>query len=207
MLLAGCASVKNTPLSTSEADRMVGKSLVAVAHEKPSFTAGTAGKGMFAAFGAIAMISEGNEIVETNGIQDPAVQVGQEIASSLAARYDLATNQAVEVSATDDVTGMTTRYAGNDLILFTQTRGWQFMYFPTDWDNYRVGLNMLVKLIDADTGSALAAADCVYQPEYADSDQAPTHEYLLSDNAAGLKAELKKAADYCTQKFLSETFV
>lgn len=206
-LLAGCASsVTNTPLRTDQAD-IGGRSLVIVAHERPSFVAGSAGKGMFGAFGALAMISEGDEIVQTNHVQDPAVQVGEEIATSLATRYDVSINDEIEVSGSDDVTGLTTRYAGNDLILFTRTRGWRFMYFPTDWDNYRVGLSMVVMLIDTDTGSTLAAADCAYWPEYDDSDQAPTREYLLSDNAAGLKTELKKGADYCTQKFLTETFV
>lgn len=80
------------------------------------------------------------------------------------------------------------------------------MYFPTDWDNYRVGLNMTMQLIDRSRKSVVAAADCAYQPEYADSDQAPTHDYLLSNQAAGLKAELKKGADYCVKKFLNETF-
>ena len=46
-LLAGCAAgVQHTPLRTDQAD-LSGRSLVVVAHEKPSFVAGSAAKGMF----------------------------------------------------------------------------------------------------------------------------------------------------------------
>jgi hypothetical protein len=161
---------------------------------------------MFAAIGAIAMIQEGNEIIRTNNVQDPSVDVGERVSRSLAARYDLVTDNTFEISETDDVDELAIRHDDNQIILFAQTRGWNFMYFPTDWDNYRVNVNMALSLIDTNTRSVLASGDCIYSPEYDDSDQAPTHDYLLSDNAAGLKAELKKSADYCTQKFLSETF-
>jgi len=45
-------------------------------------------------------------------------------------------------AVTDDVGELSEQYAQGDLILLTRTRGWGFMYFPTDWDNYRVGLNV-----------------------------------------------------------------
>jgi hypothetical protein len=206
MLLTGCAGTAHIPLSTNQADQISGKSLVVVTHEKPSFGAATATKAMFGAFGALAMVSEGNDIVTTNAIEDPSLDIGEEIAQSLATRYDLATDAGPNISATGDVDELARQYADRDLVLFTQTRGWGFMYFPGDWDNYRVNLSMTVRLIDTDRRAVLAAADCVYSPEYADSDQAPTHDQLLSNNAAGLKAELKKGADYCAQKLLRETF-
>jgi hypothetical protein len=206
MLLAGCAGTVDMPLGTSQADQIRGRSLVMVTHEKPSFTAATATKAMFGAFGAMAMISEGDEIVRTNDVQDPSVYITEKIAQALAQRYDLAPSAEADIASTDDVDELSARYAESDLILFTRTRGWGFMYFPTDWDNYRAGLNVAMRLIDRQQRSVLAAADCVYQPEYTDSNQAPSHDYLLSNRAAGLKAELKKGADYCLKKFLSETF-
>jgi hypothetical protein len=63
-----------------------------------------------------------------------------------------------------------------------------------------------VKLYDTKRKSVLAAADCAYGPAYADSNDARTHDELLANNAAGLKAELKKRADLWLQKFLTETF-
>jgi hypothetical protein len=206
MLLAGCAGTAHTPLSTSQADQIAGKSLAVVTHEKPSFSAATPTKAMFGAFGAMAMISEGNAIVTANAIEDPSIDIGDEIAASLTTRYDLSASAGPDISATDEVDELARQYAAADLVLFTQTRGWGFMYFPGDWDNYRVNLNMTVRLIDTERRSVLAAADCIYTPEYDDSDQAPTHDDLMSDNAAGLKAELKKGADYCIEKLLSETF-
>jgi hypothetical protein len=204
-LLMGCASTANIPLSTSQADQMRGKSLVVVTHEKPSFSAATATKAMFGAFGAIAMISEGDQIVEANNIQDPSIYIGEEIAKSLAKRLDLSASATANISDTADLDGLAGQYADSDLIVFTQTRGWGFMYFPADWNNYKIGLNVTMKLIDANTRSVLAAADCVYSPEYADSDDAPSQEELLADDAAGLKAELQKGADYCLRKLLDDT--
>jgi hypothetical protein len=78
--------------------------------------------------------------------------------------------------------------------------------FPGDWDDHRVGLNMTVQLYDPKRKSVLAAADCAYEPEYADSNDAPTHDELLANNAVGLNAQLKKGADLWLQKFLTETF-
>lgn len=71
---------------TSQADQIRGRSLVVVTHEKPSFSAATATKAMFGAFGAIAMISEGDEIVRTNQVQDPSIYIAEEIAQALAQR-------------------------------------------------------------------------------------------------------------------------
>jgi hypothetical protein len=206
MLLAGCASTVNMPLGTSQADQIRGRSLAVVTHEKPSFSAATATKAMFGAFGAMTMISEGDEIVRANEVQDPSVYIAEAIAGALAQRYDLATSAETSIANTDDVDALSEQYAASDLILLTMTRGWGFIYFPTDWDNYRVGLNVTMQLIDRDQRTVLAAADCAYQPEYADSDQASSHDDLLSNDAAGLKAELQEGADYCLKKFLSETF-
>jgi hypothetical protein len=206
MLLAGCAGTVDQPLGTSQADQIAGRSLVVVAHERPTFVAATARKAMFGAFGAMAMAGEGDAIVTRNGIEDPAVYIGEEIAKSLAARYDVATDGTTGLSDTDDLDRLARQYGGSDLILFTQTRGWSFMYFPTDWDNYRISLNVTVKLFDPKRKSVLAAADCAYAPEHADSDEAPTQDELLADNARGLKAELQKGADHCLQKFLRDTF-
>ena len=53
--------------------------------------------------------------------------------------------------------------------------------------------------------SGLAAADCACRPEYAASDEAPSQDDLLSDRAAGPKAELKKGTDHCLKKLPTET--
>lgn len=206
LLLAGCAGTVDKPLGISQADQITGRSLVVVAHEKPTFVAATAQKAMFGAFGAMAMASEGDDIVARNGIEDPSVYIGEEIAKALATRYKVAAHGETSITDSDDLDQLASRYNGGDLILFTQTRGWSFTYFPTDWDNYRVGLNVRVKLYDPKRKTLLAAADCAYSPDYADSDEAPTHDELLANSATGLKAELKKGADHCLQKFLSETF-
>jgi hypothetical protein len=205
LLLMGCASTQNTPLGTSHANQMRGKSLAVVTHEEPSFAAATATKAMFGAFGAIAMVSEGDQIVKANKLQDPSIYIGEEIAKYLAERFDLSGGATPGISDVADLDELAGQHAESDFVLLTQTRGWGFTYFPADWDNYRVSLNVTMRLIDTRQRSVLAAGHCAYAPEYADSNDAPSHDELLANDAAGLKAELRKAADYCLRKFLTET--
>src|SRR5262245_24065372 len=63
---------KVTALSAAAASARSGKVLAVTRHEKPSFSAMTAGKAGLGMVGAFAMLSAGNKIVNDNGIADPA---------------------------------------------------------------------------------------------------------------------------------------
>src|SRR5690348_2384639 len=95
-LATGCVSTKTVPLA-SKSSELKGKSIIVVQHERPSFTAMTAGKmavgGLFGAVGgAVAgasIVSAGNKIVDENHLEDPAPKVAQGIATDLAVFDDL----------------------------------------------------------------------------------------------------------------------
>ena len=70
-------------LSAEDAARLNGKSLAITKHQRPSFVAMTPGKASFALLGAGAMIAAGNKIVDENGISDPAILLGEQLASGL----------------------------------------------------------------------------------------------------------------------------
>jgi hypothetical protein len=107
LLLAGCASTVHQPLGPTQANQIAGRSLVVVAHEKPSFVA-TAQKAMFGAFGAMAMAGEGDDIVARNGIEDPSIYIGEDIAKALAAKYKVALDGDTSVSVTDGLDQLAT---------------------------------------------------------------------------------------------------
>ncbi|HET8801139.1 MAG TPA: hypothetical protein VFN01_08145 [Marinobacter sp.] len=70
-MLTGCATT-TTPISAENAQKLTGESLVTAKRESPDFVAMTSTKGMFALVGAFTAISAGNELVESNNIEDPA---------------------------------------------------------------------------------------------------------------------------------------
>jgi hypothetical protein len=91
------------------------------------------------------------------------------------------------------------QYSGADLLLDVQTVNWGFAYFPTDWNNYRVIYSAKARLIDTKTRKVLAEGFCSRVPEK--TDDAPSHEELLANQAARLKQELEAAADHCISEF------
>ncbi len=76
-----------------------------------------------------------------------------------------------------------------------QTINWSFGYFPTDWNSYRVMYSAKAQLLERSTGKVVAEGFCSRVPEA--TEDAPSHETLLADNAAVLKRELNLAADEC----------
>ena len=63
-----------------------------------------------------------------------------------------------------------------------------------------------LRAIDRQQKAVIAEGFYAYKPEYEDTNQAPTREALIGNNAEGPKRELLKAADYCTTLFRTNTF-
>lgn len=181
--LAGCVSTKIVPLQQGRMASLQGKTLAVAKREKPSFAAGTAGKAAFGVIGAAAMIAKGNSIIQENHVEDPAVYIAKELAG------DLATAHSMTLAAE----------GGADILLDVRTVNWSFIYFPTDWNSYRVIYSAKLKLTDAKSGKVLAEGFCARVPEKSDS--APGYEELMADQAARLKQELTAGADQCIGEF------
>ena len=105
-------------------------------------------------------------------------------------------------SKTGDTSSLAKLYGDSDVLLDVQTVGWGFSYFPTDWNSYRVTYNAKARVIETRGGKLLAEASCVRVPE--NGPEAPSYDQLTSNGAAGLKAELKKAAEQCVVEFRSK---
>lgn len=199
VLLPACVSTKNVPVNTSDLENTSFSQITLSNRDKPDFSALTAGKAVFGAIGAAAMISAGNKIIRENEVADPADYIGRELAKIMSERYQIS-----EVNKSETlVKGLKSKqvidtYTDSGLVIDVQTINWSFGYFPTKWGKYRVIYTAKLRLIDSESNKLLAEGFCKRIPEYDES--APTKKELLADSAARIKQELSIAADSCIEQ-------
>jgi hypothetical protein len=204
IMLSACAT-KHVTISQQTGATLSGKVLQNSKYEKPDFSAMTAGKALFGMIGAASMISAGNDIVEKNLVEDPAIYISEKIGLALSDKYNLPSSQLKpETCVSDDINTVINTYKQADLILDIETIGWGFLYYPTHWKSYRINYGARLRLIDTQSKKVIAEESCRYLPEY--SEDNPSYNDLVDNNAAGLKHELRKAGDYCIEFFKEKAF-
>ena len=201
--LSGCAT-KTVPLSDSAGSKYRGKSITYSVHKTPSFSAMTAGKATFGALGSVAMIDKGNDIIQENGVQDPAATIGVTLAHDLATKYGLSIKQPAVIASSKKTDVIASEYSTADLVVDVQTRAWGFAYFPMDWNNYYVLYTAKLQLIDTSNGEAIATGSFAYDSK--DNAVHPSYDQLINNQAAGLKNEILKARDQCIIEFRQRIF-
>ncbi|MGC4062061.1 MAG: hypothetical protein QM749_14905 [Aquabacterium sp.] len=201
--LSGCATV-NQPIDQKAVDAIKGQTVTHTARaEKPSFVAMTAGKAAFALLGAAAMISEGNGIVASNAIPDPADFIATELTQALQTAHGATALPAVRVDG--DAVGQLATAAGSaKYVIDVQTTQWTFAYFPTDWTHYYVIYGAKARLIDTATKTVMAEGACSRSTK--DAPGAPTYDEMLANGAKRLKGDLSTVAAECLQQFKRDTF-
>lgn len=200
LALYGCASTKDVPLQIDVFNAARPESIARSVHEKPNFAAATAGKMMFGLLGSLAMIRAGNRIVADNGIEDPAMYIGKVLADQLSESHGIRIHDTTdEVTASESVSELSEQYQATDLLLDVRTVNWSFIYFPSDWNNYKVIYSVKLRLIDTQAREIMAEGFCIRNPEQ--TADAPSHDQLLAHRAARLKEELKIAANFCIDEF------
>jgi len=206
--LASCVSPpKDQPLSQADGARLRGASLVIAKRDAPPFAEMTAGKAALGSFGVVgavagasAMESEGKKIVEGNVIQDPADQMGRQLASALSAARGAKVSASSASKVKDkDPKAIARAYPGSDFVLDVRTTLWATVYFPTNWARYRVIYCAQLQLIETRTGRVIAQGVYGRVPEKTPS--SPTRDELHANNAAILKRELQTGAAECTAHF------
>ncbi|SDR72489.1 hypothetical protein SAMN05216271_0179 [Halopseudomonas sabulinigri] len=197
LLSVGCSSVKTKVLAPNTAGAFSGKSLVLSKYnELPDFPAQTAVNVQFGVVGVLTAISNGNAIIRRNNIQDPALGISRQLAQGMQNSHGFNVTEADDfVTVKSDVPELAARYQDYDYVLDVKTLGWSSIYFPTDWDNYRVIYTAHARLISVDSGQVVAEQLCSHVPDYADTNQAPS--YVQLENGTGLKATLNKSIEYC----------
>ncbi|UFH58330.1 hypothetical protein [Sulfurovum mangrovi] len=200
VLFTGCVSKKNVKMKDSTAMQMKGKTLVATVSEKPDFSAMTAEKAVFGIIGAAAMIGDGNRIVKENDVEDPARYIGEKLANDLKNKRSIKVASVANIEESDDINELANKYNKNDYILDVRTINWSFIYFPTDWDNYQVMYASKLRLIDVKNKRMIAEGFCQNEPEE-QTENSPSYDQLVADQAKVLKKELQKKSDKCIQEF------
>lgn len=196
VILCGCAGAPTKPLPSGSS--LQGKHIALSQYAKPDFVAMTAGKALGGIFGFMAMASAGNALVKAENIEDPAIEIGRQLADDTAEKHSVTVLPASEHIATDaeKPSALVKSYPDADLVLDVRTISWMFLYYPSSWGRYHVMYVARVRLLDGKTGSLVAQHVCKVD-DPADPKSAPTKDELLANHAAMLKQILHKSAGTC----------
>jgi hypothetical protein len=149
LVVSGCASVNIQPIDIKSVAALKNQSLSHTKREKPSFAAMTPGKAVFGLIGAAVMISEGNKIIEENGVPDPATSIAIGLAKALGEKYGTKFSGNTVLVTTDEAERIAdASKASAKFVLDVATINWSFIYFPTSWARYRVIYTARARLID-----------------------------------------------------------
>ncbi len=197
VVAVGCATVTTDELTAEESQAFSEKTVVMSRYkELPDFAAQTATNVQFGLLGLAAAKSNGNAMIQNNDIADPAVEISRQLAAGLGENYSLKVVESGEVKVdSGKLDKLMEVYQGYDYILDVRTLGWRSIYFPTDWNSYKVYYTAHARLIDAANQEVIAEEMCNYAPEFEDSNDAPSYEEL--ENGNGLRSELEKSVSHC----------
>jgi len=202
--VSGCSTIKTNELTHMEAQQLNDKSLAYTKYNRlQDFPAQTAVTVQFGLLGVSSAISSGNTMMRNNKITDPALDIAQALAKKLSDKHKVKVVQNEQViPLNSDVKSIVSQYPGSDYILDVKTANWSSIYFPSDWNNYRIIYNGHARLIDTSSQTVIAEVLCTSNPEFKNTDLAPSYEAL--ESGVGIRSELAKAIDFCVDYIISE---
>jgi hypothetical protein len=179
------------------ASRFQGATLTSVTYARADMLAMSASRVVQGSFAELMTAGDGDTIVKTFNIADPALAISARLTPLVAAHYQTSNTAylADRDSEDDSVSDLTRAAAGRGIVIDVETRSWELRYFPFDWRHYQVNYSARARLIDATTGRQIARETCDYSS--GDDEPSPTYDELVRDNAMLLKAKLDAAAASC----------
>lgn len=199
LALCGCVSHKLVKVDLADLERSKANKITVTRHELPTFVATTAANASFGLIGVAVAVSAGNAIVRENHVEDPADHISLHLAQALSTQLEVPVVQGRSIKPTANAAEIAKMFPDGGLVLDVQTTNWSSVYFPTDWNNYRVIYVAKLQLFDTAKKSKVAEGLCARIPEY--SADAPSYKQLLANQAADLKMRLRRSADGCIQEF------
>jgi hypothetical protein len=204
-LVSVAAGAKDRPLPESVAAQLSGRSVVVTRHDKPSFIAMTPGKAMFALVGVAAMANAGNQIVEENGIADPADTLVSSLVPAVVERYGLQWDPSVmPVVDTKRPKEIAATQSGVDYVLDVRSTGWSSSYYPRKPSTFWLGYSVEVQLIEVKSGAVVSNMACNSSTNK--HTVAPTRDELLESQAQLLKDVTAHLGWVCVQLLAKEQF-
>ena len=196
--VVGCATVKTDELTVEESGNFDGKTLVMSLYgELPDFAAQTATNVQFGMIGYATAVANGNAMIQANQIQDPAREISRQLASGLAQNFNMTVVENQSLADSRKLASLVEVYKGYDYIIDVRTLAWSSIYFPTDWNSYRVLYSAHARLINASTQEVVAEELCNFNPEFEDTNTAPSYDEL--ESGEGLQRELDKSVTHCVE--------
>jgi len=174
------------------------RTIVLARHPPPDFLAWTASGGAVGAlFGPLGILvaaaaseARGNALAQKKAIEDPAIEIGDQLTAALARRYSLTI---IDTGALDYT------LANADLVLHVRT--WEGGCGATRLSgHYGIHYAGTLELFDARAHSVLAQGGCSL-PLPEDSEDAPTYDRMVANNGAVLKAMLHSVAETCADGY------
>jgi hypothetical protein len=174
--LAGCAL--GAPQQTAPVlagEALAGKRVAVTTQPPPPLGAGSVGEDLPTAY----------------GIGDPAARIGRGVALSLVSErgMTLLLDDGAEADA--------------DYVIDVQTREWALDPYPLSRSRYRLKYAARLRLLDRADGRVLVESSC--RSEQGDSDNPPTRDALVADNAALVKGYLEMATAACVDVAVRES--
>lgn len=142
--------------------------------------------------------NEGESIVHKDGLQDPAVAIGTQLAKDLAHIYgmNVVTNTAQPV-VNDTPVALAKTYSNVRYLVDLKTTNWNLLYYPTAWDTYTVIYSADFRLIDTDTAKIVAQGTCKERPELTPT--SPTYGEALANDGIILKKIIQDDIAACVK--------
>ena len=206
------------PLTEPELESLKSQTIVVVHRDASKFALNTPGRAygtlpLAAAgfFGSLADIgisstrahSAGEKLLAEQGIEDPAISITRRLfedLQSLGGFGDLRlleATQPVRLYQPADFKRLAPKGA---LVLDVRTTDWLLSFIGGHWKRYRLFYEVRARLIDPWRDRELVIAKSKFYEKYKDSEEAPTLDQLLADDASLLKAKLQQA----TRKAMDE---
>lgn len=184
-LISGCASVSTVVPSKAELARLQGQTVAVKTGEATSFVLSTPENNR-SFMRAATMTREGNEIVATNRVADPAQAIAVGVAQRLEKAYGTQTGLGE---------------APSKFVLETKTTNWGLFFTDGDKSKYGVVYSATFRLIDIQRGAVVASVYCVPRKVHA---AIAERSAFLDQSAQGLKQALAQASEECVQSIANQ---
>jgi hypothetical protein len=205
LLVSGCVTVNKQALAPTSTASLQNQTVTQTVRKKPDFAATTAGTATFGLIGALAAVSEGNKLIASAKIDDPADAISAGLSQALAAHHGTRVVSPSIAADGDDPKEIAAPARGKArFVVDVKTFNWGFVYFPTDWTHYRLMYAAKARLIDTETNNVIAEGLCKQMAET--NANAPTYDQMMAGGAAWLKQELSRYAGACTRSLAKDMF-
>lgn len=205
LFISGCATTP-IPLAPQSEALLKGKQIRIVEHKKEElvFSTMTPGGAAFGLIGAAIANSNGKQAFAKFNLPDPAAEMAQGLAQSLATQYSAQ-------AATDllPLKGLSPeelarKQSADTLLLDVGPSSAGVVYYPTSWGKYRVMYGIPVTLFEGKSGQILARGSCSHVPD--DLPHAPSYDELFGGQGEVLQAHIKSGQIICDSKIRKDLF-